>query len=96
MIKTYRKKPIEIKAMTFNEMLEFAKSDKNLHSCNGVPWSFHIGSHQVSHENDDTYLIPTPEGTMKMTRDDMLITGISGEIYPCKLDIFNKSYDEVL
>ena len=32
---------------------------------------------------------------MKMTRDDMLITGVSGEIYPCKSDIFAKTYEAV-
>jgi len=32
---------------------------------------------------------------MKMGRDDMLITGVKGEIYPCKRDIFEATYDEV-
>jgi hypothetical protein len=30
-----------------------------------------------------------------MGRDDMLITGVKGEIYPCKRDIFEATYDEV-
>jgi len=30
-----------------------------------------------------------------MTKADMLITGINGEIYPCKLDIFEATYEAV-
>ena len=59
----------------------------------GMPWSFTYAGHQISHKNDTCYLIPTLEGTMKMGRDDMLITGVKGEIYPCKRDIFEATYD---
>jgi hypothetical protein len=30
---------------------------------------------------------------MKMGRDDMLITGVKGEIYPCKVEIFQATYE---
>lgn len=36
--------------------------------------------------------IPTLEGVMKMGRNDMLLTGVKGEIYPCKRDIFEATY----
>lgn len=49
--------------------------------------------HHITHENDDCYLIPTLEGTMRFNRGDMLITGVQGEIYPCKRDIFDKTYE---
>ena len=32
---------------------------------------------------------------MPWSFDDMLIIGIAGEIYPCKRDIFEASYDAV-
>jgi hypothetical protein len=32
---------------------------------------------------------------MKFNRGDMLITGVNGEIYPCKKDIFDKTYEKV-
>ena len=32
-------------------------------------------------------------GTMRMDRGDMLITGVKGEIYPCKPDIFAATYE---
>lgn len=63
----------------------------NIHD--GVPWSFTYQGHAITYENDDCYLIPTSEGTINMTRADRLITGVKGEIYPCKIDIFEATYD---
>ena len=39
--------------------------------------------------------IPTLEGVMRGEVGDMLITGVNGEQYPCKPDIFAKTYYEV-
>lgn len=45
--------------------------------------------------NGDTILIATLEGTMKASKGDWLIKGVSGEFYPCKPDIFEKTYEPV-
>ena len=37
--------------------------------------------------------ISTLEGTLRGEKDDYLIKGIRGEIYPCKPDIFKETYD---
>jgi hypothetical protein len=88
----FRKKPVVIEAITFNELIEHGKSiGANL--VNGVPWSFSYNGHPITHENDDCYLVPTLEGTMRFNRGDMLITGIKGEIYPCNGDIFSMTYE---
>jgi hypothetical protein len=88
----WRKKPVVIEAITFDELVAHGiASGATLH--NGMPWSFSYAGHPITHENDDCYLIPTLEGTMKMGRDDMLITGVKGEIYPCKCDIFAATYE---
>lgn len=39
--------------------------------------------------------IKTLEGTMKADKGDYVITGIHGERYPCKPDIFKQTYEEV-
>ena len=39
--------------------------------------------------------IETLEGTMKADKGDYVITGIRGERYPCKPDIFKQTYEEV-
>jgi len=37
--------------------------------------------------------ITTMEGIMKANKGDYVIKGIKGEIYPCKPDIFQNTYD---
>lgn len=39
--------------------------------------------------------IETLEGTMKADVGDYVITGIKGEKYPCKPDVFHETYEEV-
>jgi len=90
----FRKKPVVIEAVTFDELVEHGRRF-GANIVNGMPWSFDYQGHAITHENDDCYVIPTPEGTMHMGRGDMLITGVKGEIYPCKLDIFAATYDPV-
>jgi len=88
----FRKKPVVITAITFPQLVAHGIAAGG-NVVNGMPWSFTYAGHAITHENDDCYLIPTLEGTMKMGRDDMLITGVKGEIYPCKRDIFEATYD---
>ena len=38
-------------------------------------------------------VIETLEGTMRADDGDWIICGVKGEIYPCKPDIFDKTYD---
>ena len=43
---------------------------------------------------DDVLMVKTLEGTSyEVTTDDMIIRGINLEYYPCKKDIFYKTYD---
>jgi len=90
----YRKKPVEIEAITFDELVEYGKQ-VGANIVNDMPWSFEYKGCQIFYENDKCYLILTLEGTHKFTPDDMLITGVKGEIYPCKSDIFEMTYEEV-
>lgn len=44
----------------------------------------------------DTFCtIKTLEGPMIATCDDYIIQGVQGEIYPCKYNIFTKTYEAV-
>ena len=90
----FRKKPVVIEAITFEELVAYGLFNGSaVHD--GMPWSFDYKGQPITHENDDCYLIPTLEGTMKFKRGDMLITGVGGEIYPCKPDIFEATYEPV-
>lgn len=45
------------------------------------------------HYDDTSCDIKTLEGTMHANYGDYIIKGIAGEIYPCKADIFEKTYE---
>lgn len=88
----FRKKPVVIEAITFDELVAHGRK-VSTNIVNGMPWSFDYGGHPITHETDDCYFIPTLEGTMRFERGDMLLTGVKGEIYPCKADIFAATYE---
>lgn len=47
-------------------------------------------------ERERPYLeIPTLEGVMRANETDWIIKGVNGEFYPCKNDIFEKTYERV-
>lgn len=48
-----------------------------------------------AYQTDKIVYIETLEGTMKADVGDYIITGVNGEQYPCKPDIFNKTYEMV-
>ena len=90
----FRKKPIIVEAITFDELVQFGR-DSGCPIINGMPWSFNYKGRPITHENNNCYLILTLEGTMRFESLDMLITGVAGEIYPCKRDIFAATYERV-
>ena len=47
----------------------------------------------TAYQTDKEFDIPTPEGTMTASVGDFIITGVKGEQYPCKPDIFFETYD---
>ena len=91
-VRTYRKKPVEIKAIKYD--------GKNADDCikfieNGqvVCWKkkvvFPISKPEIR------IMIETLEGVMQARPNDYIIRGVNGEYYPCKPDIFEKTYETV-
>ena len=76
----YRKKPVVIEAVQFN--------GNNMCQC----ISF-IKGNQIFEDN--SFKIKTLEGNMTVSTDDYIIQGVNGEFYPCKPDIFDKTYEAV-
>jgi len=96
----YRKKPVVISAITFAELVAHGTEQlkalgRGSDIVNGMPWAFKYAGHPITHETDTCYIIPTLEGSMHIGPDDMLITGVAGEIYPCKRAIFDATYELV-
>lgn len=46
-----------------------------------------------AYQTDKEIIISTLEGDMKASKGDWIITGVNGEQYPCKQDIFMKTYE---
>jgi hypothetical protein len=49
----------------------------------------------VRHDGPDPLPIVTLEGTLLAQPGDWIITGVQGEKYPCKPDIFAATYEPV-
>lgn len=43
--------------------------------------------------NSAELVIPTLEGLMTAKRGDYIVKGVQGEVYPCRPDIFDQTYD---
>ncbi len=82
----FRKKPVIIDAV------RFSASDKSSHD------HVNFGYPKVDatpHPMDGKYWVETLEGHLCVSEGDWIITGIKGEHYPCKPDIFEMTYEPV-
>ena len=95
MTKKYRKKPVIVEAY---QMVETEYSVRE-----AVRFAFGVDAMSdkemevmfaIAYQNGGLY-IETLEGTMKAEFGDYIIRGIKGEIYPCKSDIFEATYELV-
>ena len=86
----YRKKPVEIDAIQLHmsnmeSLIEQMRRDGyEVESFSQPPMRAISG-----------LKIKTLEGTMQANFGDWIIKGVQGEYYPCKPDIFEKTYDLV-
>lgn len=96
MIKNYRKKPVVIEAVQLTPELAAKFFKREIEGPFGLYISGTYIDQPGSFEVKDAYvMIDTLEGTMKASLYDYIIKGINGELYPCKPDIFEKTYEEV-
>jgi hypothetical protein len=94
MIQKFRKKPVEIEAVQWNA------ETKNFDEVMNFMQDFH--GNKLNYENAEELAykskelhIRTLEGIMTASNLDWIIKGVSGEFYPCKPDIFERTYDKV-
>lgn len=53
------------------------------------------GNHRLLTPRGDKLEIQTLEGAMTASPGDWIIRGVAGELYPCKPDIFDATYEPV-
>ena len=87
----YRKKPVVIEAFKWTgDMFQNDDPEWIVEAIQeGKVYFSNIGANAV------TMQIDTLEGVMSANRGDYIIHGIKGEIYPCKPDIFEATYELV-
>lgn len=80
----YRKKPVVIEAMQY------------LREENIADIQDFVGDNLIYNPEDNEYYIKTLEGNHRCTKGDYIIKGVKGELYPCKPDIFEMTYEKVV
>lgn len=85
-----RKKPVVVEVVRFcfsnPESIDDAKAFTGKY----------FAEYQEHYASDKrNYYIRTLEGEMKLTDGDYIIKGVDGEFYPCKPDIFKKTYEVI-
>lgn len=91
----YRKKPVVIEA--------FQMTDTRMKSNENWPQWMHDAFNSQSAKAGDLFYknypeeltINTLEGQHHVSLDDFIIQGVQGELYPCKPDIFEATYEKV-
>lgn len=86
----FRKKPVVIDAWQSNDI----ELDTNI-----PEWVFNAFATRAIGETGKEgfdYYVRTLEGKMYFSNGDYLIKGVQGELYACKPDIFEETYEEVL
>ena len=88
MVNQYRKKPVCIEAVQFtrNNWEEIQSFTNN---------TAHTLQIERRINGTCTCIIPTLEGQHIASENDWIIKGVQGELYPCKPEIFDKTYELV-
>jgi len=80
----FRKKPVVVEAVQYPGLRELEEA------LAVVRW---IEANGVKTKQRGGLIICTLEGEMRADPDDWIIKGIQGEMYPCKPDIFEQTYE---
>ena len=99
----FKKKPVVIEAfqMTLERRWDNSEWPEWLHEAwnknidKGAMWANPRAPIAEGHESAAELLCGTLEGVHHIDFGDWIIQGIKGEIYPCKPDIFEATYEPV-
>ncbi len=83
----FRKKPVVVDAVLFDGSRESAKA------CGLTEARERRDGEVVAGAGTGVFGVETLEGFMVASPGDWVITGVNGERYPCKPDVFEKSYE---
>lgn len=91
----FRKKPVVIEAIRYEGTLQSARAiskwaNEDVPDEGGLLFDYEVAGTNVLNPS-----CVTLEGEMRVSDGDWVIRGVQGEIYPCKPDIFEATYEEV-
>lgn len=98
----FRKKPVVISAVQFTKAMAEGHSQlpegvtfasRNLSADGRFPEYANDGKYLTNYSTCHRHYIDTLEGKMDVQIGDWVITGVNGERYPCKPDIFAATYE---
>lgn len=89
----FRKKPVVIEATQWFKDGDHDRVMKAVKSPEGVVFCHDFICDDGGAGYIRTFAIPTLEGAHEVTAGDWIITGVQGEHYPCKPDIFEMTYE---
>jgi hypothetical protein len=98
MSRKFRKKPVVIDAILAGEVLDGASSGRFSWKAKDpiADWIKAAYDNRVIGFEKDAVLINTEgHGMVRAERTDWIIRGVSGELYPCRPDVFEKTYEAV-
>ena len=93
----YRKKPVEIEAFQYDGDLINSYGEYYVPEWAADAHRKGTMFYGCGRDDDEEYIeelfIKTLEGTHHVSVGDYVIQGIKGELYPCKPDIFEETYE---
>lgn len=94
----YKKRPVVIEAFRYDGDLKDSKGNWYVPDWMVEAFENGIAYYELPlsplHPPDELY-IKTLEGNHHVSVGDYVICGVNGELYPCKPDIFAKTYERV-
>lgn len=88
-----------VKVFTFDELVEYGKSQEGANIVDGMPWSFSIDDLPVTHENNELYLVGMLPNQARFGKNDVLLVtevtdvakslGVKQECQAVPKEIFN-------
>ena len=89
----YRKKPVIIEAVQWNG-LNFKEIEEFVGHNVAILEEVRKPNMDMNIPGDYRLYIRTLEGVMDARKGDYIIRGVNSEYYPCKPDIFEKTYEK--
>jgi hypothetical protein len=91
----YRKKPVEIEAVLWDGN-RVSEATEWISEAVNTEWGKPNGIIRINDPAGNKIIINTLEGEMTAMPGDYIIKGVKGELYPCKPDIFEMTYEKVI